>query len=105
MEKSGKQFGSVRNTQKKMMVAAGAQVVILNGCIGKGGCCSHVFGPTDKRVRCPQCDHLRCNGETGRPNEMVYHFPLLPRLKALLRTQYFLKLLQVCMYDMFTYHT
>lgn len=94
MEKTGTAFAKLKDTQNKMLEAAGAQKVVLHGCIGQAGRCQHVYRPADQRRTCPQCGQSRYQENGTRANEIVYYFPLRPRLEALLKSKAFLRLLQ-----------
>ena len=100
------------------MTEAGVECVVLHGCVGKdedGQLCDHVYGPRDSRRTCPKCGHHRYQEDGSTPNEKVYHFPIHPRLKALMQLESFRKLLQVtnspfifcavhiCFCDLFVY--
>ena len=84
-------------TDEKMRKAAGCSFIRLNGC----PCCGeHVYGQGDQRTHCPHvkedgqaCGHARYD-ENDIPFEEVFYFPLIPRLKALLQTKQFRKLIQ-----------
>ena len=91
----GKNWGKVKDTQKRMMQAAGVKKVELHGCIGNGGRCKHIYGPVDRRRACPECTYSRYKANGTTANEIVYYFPLRPRLQALLKSESFLRLLQV----------
>ena len=59
-----------------------------------------VYVPSDKRTHCPSiksngqvCGHPRCD-ENGAPFEEVFYFPIIPRLKALLSTPAYRKMIQ-----------
>ena len=62
----------------------------LNGCTG---CHKHVYTQDDKATLCPHCAHPRYN-EAGKPNELVFYFPIKPKLQALMRLDAFKKMLE-----------
>merc|ERR1712224_24043 len=88
---------SLDAVDKKMAQAAGCSFLRLNGC---PECRHHVYGQGDERTHCPHVNekHEVCgkprHGERGVPFEEVFYFPLIPRLRALLRTKQFRKLIQ-----------
>ena len=78
------------------MQAADVEKVDLHGCIGNGGRCNHIYRPADQRRACSECAHSSFKANSTTPNEVVYYyFPLRPRLQALLKSESFLRLLQV----------
>merc|ERR1711937_1007720 len=88
---------SLDAVDKKMAQAAGCSFLRLNGC---PECRHHVHGQGDERTHCPHVNekHEVCGkpryDERGVPFEEVFYFPLIPRLRALLRTKQFRKLIQ-----------
>merc|ERR1712224_453454 len=88
---------SLDAVDKKMAQAAGCSFLRLNGC---PECRHHVYGQGDERTHCPHVNekHEVCGkpryDERGVPFEEVFYFPLIPRLRALLRTKQFRKLIQ-----------
>ena len=81
---------------RKMKLDAGMTKVVLHGCVHvdvDGQHCQHVYAPRDKRKTCPRCGHARYTAT--KPNEMVYWFPLQPRLEALLKLPAYRRMLQV----------
>lgn len=66
---------------------SGAFVRKLDGC---PRCNKHVWDDSDQSKTCPipGCGGSRYD-ENGRPFEQVLHFPLKPRLEALLRCEAF----------------
>ena len=85
-----------RSAVKKIISEAGVTCIELHGCAAKhdGKACQHVYRPGDSREFCPECGDGRYF-PNGKPKEKVYHFPLIPRLEALLKLPSFRKLLQV----------
>ena len=79
-----------KHCDKKIQSAAGVQVMKLNGCTG---CHKHVYTQDDKATLCPHCAHPRYN-EAGKPNELVFYFPIKPKLQALMRLDAFKKMLE-----------
>ena len=80
--KSGVQLpANIRQADSSMRKQAGASMVRYDGCIK---CHQHVRGPADKLKVCPLCGGSRYD-ERGHAREQVIHFPLKPRLEALLR--------------------
>ena len=90
---------ALNKADRKLRQQSGVQLCVLHGCVNvnaDGGYCTHVFGPKDKRSTCPKCGHSRYEaGSTTRANEMVYWFPLKPRLEALMKLPYYRWLCQV----------
>lgn len=80
--KSGAQLpGNIRQADSSMQEKAGASMIRYDGCVE---CNQHVWGPADKAKVCPLCGGSRYD-ERGHAREQVIHFPLKPRLEALLR--------------------
>ena len=82
---------------KKMRKEAGAELLRLNGC---PHCKSHVYLPKDKAHSCPHinrdgtvCGHPRYD-DSGKALERVFYFPLRSKIKALLRTPAYKKMLE-----------
>ena len=78
---------------REAVAEAGVQCVELHGCTGQG--CSHVYGPADIRELCPICNNPRYSASSKKPKEKVLHFPIRPRLEALMKLKSFRQLLQV----------
>ena len=84
----------VRNTFQKtdriIKAASGASCLRLHGCVS---CDHHVYHPSDVDQTCPRCDYPRYN-DSGKPNELVWYFPIRGKLRKLLQLPQFRKLLQ-----------
>lgn len=72
---------SIHEADAWMNKSAGASIKRYDGCIK---CNQHVWEQSDKGSVCPRCQGSRYD-EHGQPLEQVIHFPLKPRLEALLR--------------------
>jgi hypothetical protein len=55
-----------RRSSRTVFDVSGASFLKLNGCVG---CHRHVFLPSSKFVRCPECQHPRFKANL-RPNEV-----------------------------------
>lgn len=75
---------------KKMQQVAGAKMLRLNGC---PQCKKHVYVPSSKRKSCPRCGAARFDTD-GNAKELVYYFPVASKLKALMKTPSYKKMLQ-----------
>lgn len=73
-----------KTCDKKLKQAAGFEVIELHGC-SNPECNGHVYGPEDKRTRCPCCGEARYDAKTGKATERVFYFPLKPRLRKLFK--------------------
>ena len=62
----------------------------LNGC---PQCKKHVYVPWSKRKSCPRCGTARFDTD-GKPKELVYYFPVRSKLKALLKTPSYKRMVQ-----------
>lgn len=93
-EECGGKKANLRKADRVMNDESRVTKVILHGCVGQA-CVGHVYGPQDKRDRCPECNHPRYKANSTAANEIVYHFPIRERLQALLHLPNFVKLLQV----------
>lgn len=71
-------------TMKKL---AGVSMKKYDGCIT---CNKHVWEQSDRSKLCPICQGSRYDSR-GQPLEQVVHFPLKPRLEALLRDSFAFK--------------
>ena len=84
----------------------GVHKVVLHGCTG---CNDYVYGPDNNLDNCVKCGASRYKPNSRHAKEMVYYFPIRPRLQALLQLPNFLRLLQVCNNNVanviFTKHT
>ena len=71
--------------------SSGASCLRLHGCVG---CHHHVYHPADVDRVCPKpnCGHPRYNN-SGKPNELVWYFPIKDKLQRLLELPRFRKLL------------
>lgn len=99
IKKQARRECDLRSADRKLKSLSGVQKVILHGCIAideNGENCGHVFGPQDQRRTCPRCGQSRFNvGSTTKANELIYWFPLKPRIEALLQLDNYRSLLQV----------
>ena len=98
MQKFGLGNVDLRSADRKMHSESGVEMIVLHGCVHvdeDDNVCQHVFGPQDKRTRCPKCNHPRYKANGREPNEVVYWFPLKSRLKALMELPTYARLLQV----------
>ena len=98
LEKYGYIKGDLCGADREMRDESGVELIKLEGCVHEnddGEVCQHIYGPGDKRTCCPKCGTSRYREDGRTPNEVVYYFPLRPRLEALLKLPSFLKLLQV----------
>lgn len=82
----------LKGADRELSKESGVTKVELHGCVD---CNAHVFGPTDRRQTCPNCNHPRYQHATHTANEKVFYFPLKPRLEALIKLPNFMSLLQV----------
>ena len=79
-----------RAYDQKMQQVAGAKMLRLNGC----PCCKkHVYVPWSKRKSRPRCGTARFDTD-GKPKELVYYFPVRSKLKALLKTPSYKRMVQ-----------
>ena len=72
------------NKDKRMLAEAGVVCLRLHGCTG----CNDFVFPVDDlgMLHCPKCAAFRYFDATcKKPKEMVYFFPITPRLKALMK--------------------
>ena len=87
----------LRGADKEMYSDSGVKLLKLNGCITviDGEHCQHVYRANDVSSNCPRCGASRYKEDGKTANEVVYYFPLRPRLQALLKLRQYLRLLKV----------
>lgn len=72
---------NIKVVDAEMNKKAGVQVKKYHGCTR---CHKHVWNEKDKGCVCPICQGPRYDAK-GHPLELVIHFPLKPRLEALMK--------------------
>ena len=78
----------LRGADKEMYSDSGVKLLKLNGCIT-------VIDGEHCQSNCPRCGASRYKEDGKTVNEVVYYFPLRPRLQALLKLRLYLRLLKV----------